>query len=372
MGRTEEGADREAERKAKFHARKWVMAEQSKPQPISDSVLDVPLEAIDVGPAASVRADLNADAVREYGEASDLPPIDVCEGGGKMYLGDGRHRLEAHRANSKKKIKARVRRYSTADEARTAALLTAFGANSTHGLPRTAADKRAAVRACLAVPEYAEQSDRRIGEMCRVGHWLVGQIRAELTAQKTLTGKAAKDAPERPKSGNPLGQQKPATDSVPTGRATTRTEKAKAEPPPVLAPEPEPEPEPPGERVKDARGRVIPVEMVSLFAAGRGHVNDCRAVLAELVEGVRAASSEPWGAGLSLVIPILEKELSKSATDISASIPYCVCPHVNVDGVHELAGKCKVCVDNCGWLTRHNYHQLSDGVKALINDMAQQ
>jgi uncharacterized ParB-like nuclease family protein len=373
MGRSEESLAAEAERKLKYNARKWAMAERAKPQMKSVTETEVPVESIDVGPAASVRAELNADAVREYGEASDLPPIDVCEGGGKWYLGDGRHRLEAKRATGKKKISAKVYRYGTAEEARTAALLLAFAANSTHGLPRTAADKRAAVRACLSVPEYADQSDRRIAEMCRVGHWMVGQVRAEMTADKELTGSAAKGSAERPKSGNPSGQQKPTMDGKPTGRATTRTEKAKVEPPPVLAPEPEPQAEPKkGERPKDARGRAVPDSMVPLFAAGRVLVNDCRAMLAEMLAGIKSAAEEPWGGGLPAIIPTLEADLSKTGTDIAASVPYCVCPHVTDAGEHQLGGNCKVCVKNRGWLTRHNYHQLSDAVKALIEEVAQQ
>ncbi len=374
MPRTETGAEREAERKARYHARKWAMSEKAKPQPTATAEMELPLDCIDTSPAAAVRAELNADAVQQYSEAESLPPIDVCEGGGKYFLGDGRHRLESKRATNTKKVTARVRRFATAEEARAAAQLTAFGANSEHGLPRTKEDKRAAIRACLAVPEYAEQSDRRIAEMCKVGHWLVGQVREELTNANKLTGKAAKGSPERKASGNPAGQ-KPAAKPE-TVRATSPAPEpksaAKPDPLPVLPPEPEEEPAPiqAGKRAKDARGRVIPEPLAELFARGKSFVNDVRATLAEVVEGVKAEANEPHGAGLGACVPTLEQDVKKIGTDIAAAVPWCVCPHVGDDGQHTYEGKCKVCIGNRGWLSRHNWHQLSDSVKQLIDDVA--
>ncbi|WP_232068395.1 hypothetical protein [Gemmata obscuriglobus] len=34
-------------------------------------------------------------------------------------------------------------------------------------------------------------------------------------------------------------------------------------------------------------------------------------------------------------------------------------------------GKCRVCINNRGWLTRHNWHQLGDPIKQLIDEHAE-
>jgi regulator of replication initiation timing len=61
------------------------------------------------------------------------------------------------------------------------AKLHAAGANGTHGLQRTNADKRHAVTMLLSDPEWVQWSDREIARACRVSHNLVADVRASLT-----------------------------------------------------------------------------------------------------------------------------------------------------------------------------------------------
>ncbi len=108
-----------------------------------------------------------------------LPPIRVLvDAEGVHRVVDGWHRLEAHRRASRLQIDAVV---EEGDER--AAILEAAGANAAHGLQRSAADKRRAVRLLLADPEWATWSDRAIGQRCRVHHSFVGSIRRELAEE---------------------------------------------------------------------------------------------------------------------------------------------------------------------------------------------
>ncbi len=60
-------------------------------------------------------------------------------------------------------------------------MLHAAGANSSHGLRRTHADKRRCVLALLADPEWAAWSDRELARRCGVHHELVGRLRREVS-----------------------------------------------------------------------------------------------------------------------------------------------------------------------------------------------
>jgi hypothetical protein len=95
------------------------------------------------------------------------------DGEGAHWLADGFHRVEGARRAGVKRIAAEVREGN-----RLAAIEYSLGANSTHGLKRTNADKRRAVATALAQPEWAHWSDRAVAEACRVGHPLVAEVRS--------------------------------------------------------------------------------------------------------------------------------------------------------------------------------------------------
>lgn len=59
------------------------------------------------------------------------------------------------------------------------ALLFACGANASHGLRRSSADKRKAVETLLADDEWKQWSDREIAKRCHVSHVSVGSWRQE-------------------------------------------------------------------------------------------------------------------------------------------------------------------------------------------------
>ncbi|MBP3954959.1 ParB/RepB/Spo0J family partition protein [Gemmata sp. G18] len=121
--------------------------------------------------------------------------------------------------------------------------------------------------------------------------------------------------------------------------------------------------------VKDAKGRTVPFKLALAFQESRAFVANLRANHTEWLEAIRRnGERNGWGAGLTPMIPNLEDDYKTFAQDVASAVPYCVCPHVNAAGEHHPGGKCKVCVANCGWLSRHNWHTLGDSVKKLIDE----
>ena len=124
---------------------------------------------------------LDPDIVAEYPErmaaGDEFPPLRVMrdDDAGVNWLVEGFHRLEAARWNGLESIDCDI---SKGD--RRAALLASAGANATHGLRRSAEDKRRAVQKLLTDPEWAKWSDRQIAVWCKVTHPFVGKVRAEL------------------------------------------------------------------------------------------------------------------------------------------------------------------------------------------------
>jgi hypothetical protein len=374
MPRSPESAAREQQRKAEYNRRKKE-GTMSKQKPARGPTVEMELRIADIDTTATqlVRAELNQEAVDRYSEVSDLlPPIDVFQGGGKWFAGDGGHRIAGRMKAGHSKIKANVTDCKTEEAAFFEARRFALGANTQHGLPRSNEDKQQSVRSALLVPEYGEQSDREVAELCHVSHQLVGDIRHDMTEKKQLTGKAAskRTTPVRDRSKKAEAESQPTSQS---GRATTSTtqETDDDQPTPPASPSAAiPMPRMKGDQLIDARGRVVPESLAPQFKLGKAFVNDFRSMLNEMMESVASATEEPWGVGYKATLQTFQNDFKKISEDVGAAIPYCCCPHVNADGVHELGGKCKVCIDNRGWLSRSNWHQQNDHIKQLIDEQA--
>jgi ParB-like chromosome segregation protein Spo0J len=157
-------------------------------------ILKIKIEEIKIEDSPQVRVSNNADALVEYAEmfkkGKKLPPVVVFGKGGTYYLADGFHRVEAAKNAGKQEIDADIRRGERKD-----ALKFALSANTEHGVRRTNADKRNAVRMALA--EFPDYSNNRIGdELCRVSDDLVAGVRREVQAEAAAeaAAKAKKDA----------------------------------------------------------------------------------------------------------------------------------------------------------------------------------
>lgn len=136
----------------------------------------IPLSQIRRDGGTQTRALLNYQTTQEYIgamlEGAIFPPIVVFYDGTDYWLADGFHRVEAARQAGITELAATVATGTQRD-----AVLHAAGANSTHGLQRTIADKRRAVELLLRDSEWGQWSDREIAKRCHVSHTFVASMR---------------------------------------------------------------------------------------------------------------------------------------------------------------------------------------------------
>jgi hypothetical protein len=135
---------------------------------------------IKVDPACQARASTNAKTVNDYVEIMEeegddnFPPVAVFHDGTDYWLSDGFHRHAAAKKARLHSLKAEVRQGSRRD-----AILHAVGANATHGLRRSNADKRRAVTILLEDDVWSTWSNREIARRCGVDEGLVRKLKDE-------------------------------------------------------------------------------------------------------------------------------------------------------------------------------------------------
>jgi len=136
------------------------------------------------------REQMSKDAVSEYAESMaagvEFPPVVLFFDGVSYWLGDGFHRVAAAVASKRETISAEVYEGGYRD-----AVLHAVGANASHGLRRTNADKRRSVSRLLDDDEWAQWSNREIARRCGVSDPFVMALRQErsLTVRGEKPGK---------------------------------------------------------------------------------------------------------------------------------------------------------------------------------------
>ena len=108
---------------------------------------------------------------------TNFPPLVVFQDESTYYLADGYHRYYAYVNTYTEKVACHVYQGTKRD-----ALLFSVGANGTHGLNMTNADKRRAVMKLIQDPEWSQWSDRDIARRCHVDHTFVGKVRKSLVS----------------------------------------------------------------------------------------------------------------------------------------------------------------------------------------------
>ncbi len=158
------------------------------------SVTMVDIKQIRINEANHPRHEIDAAAVTEYAEAmqdgAKFPPVVLFREGKQYYLGDGRHRLEAHKCLSRTTVEADVRAGGERD-----AILFAVGANKDHGIRRTNKDKRKSVEIVLSDSEWRTWSHNKIAKICNVSDGLVTSVYKEV--QEKLHLPKLEDGAER-------------------------------------------------------------------------------------------------------------------------------------------------------------------------------
>lgn len=123
------------------------------------------LDSIIVDQTIDVRAKLNSATVKQYAERLDeLPPVVLF---GKL-LADGFHRVAAAKRLGRESIKAEVKQGGRED-----AMVYAASANTTHGVPLTQKERRAAVERLL---KLTKKSQRQIAREMGMAHPTVKEI----------------------------------------------------------------------------------------------------------------------------------------------------------------------------------------------------
>lgn len=153
------------------------------------------------------RADMNQSAIEDYAQAMEagakFPPVVLFQDQDTYWLGDGFHRVAAAVKAGKKGIQADIRQGGQRQ-----ARLFALGANSTHGVRRTNADKRLAVSILLDDPEWSQWSNRQISEVVGVSHQFINNMRNERVAtvatHVTAESEEAEEIPDPPIHANDL------------------------------------------------------------------------------------------------------------------------------------------------------------------------
>jgi len=128
-------------------------------------------------PRVAIDEQVVADYAELYGAGVNLPPVTVFFDGATYWLADGFHRYWANKRIECEYVHADVRQGAQRD-----AIIHSVGANATHGLRRTNADKRKAVLTMLEDEQWSAWSNREIAKQCGVSEYMVRNTREKLTA----------------------------------------------------------------------------------------------------------------------------------------------------------------------------------------------
>ena len=136
----------------------------------------------------NTRVQLDRQAVADYGdqldEGSPLPPIDLyhdpLENPEVYWLGDGWHRLTVAAEREHETIDSNIHKGGKRE-----ALEHSIRSNWSHGVRRSHADKRNAVKLALADAVWSQWSNAQLAKFCGVGDKLVAAVRDELKPRET-------------------------------------------------------------------------------------------------------------------------------------------------------------------------------------------
>lgn len=164
----------------------------------------VKLDNIEMDTSIQCRAVIDTATVSEYAdrmmEGDKFPAVVMFEENGKLWIGDGWHRVMAARQMGAVDIAADVRQGG-----RKEALQYALGANAANGLRRSNADKRRCVEIALA--EFGGLSDNAIGKMCGVDNHTVKAARPVTLGNSQPEPRTGADGKKYPARRTPATEQ---------------------------------------------------------------------------------------------------------------------------------------------------------------------
>lgn len=178
------------------------MATERKAVRKPDRIIQITLRDIRTRDGTQSRAELNSETASQYAEAMKngavFPNMSVFYGvddrtpdDPKKYywLAAGFHRYEAFDQNG-----TRATMCDVYDGSRRDAILFSVAENHAHGLQRTNADKRHAVRLLLEDREWRKKSNNWIAEMCHVSRSVVEGVWEVMEAERQVAEEKRKEA----------------------------------------------------------------------------------------------------------------------------------------------------------------------------------
>ena len=295
-----------------------------------------------------VRAGLNEITVADYAEAlaggAKFPAVIVFHDGNRYIAADGFHRIHAAIKNGAKVIECDVRKGGKAD-----ALKFALGCNAHHGMRRTNADKRNAVR--MALEEFPRLSDVAISELCLVGRELVAEIRK---SQPVDSGRLAPpptrvglDGRERKLPPPPMLRRDTdgtnGTDATDGKRSLGRD--AQGNPRDAGATLP-----PPPSQVLDGTGWAIPTQLIPLWQR-TDEVQEMLTALSRVKGALRTAQENNDTLFAEVNYSSALSQLDQAWTDIKTAKPFAVCPTCQ----GQIPDKCTLCRGR-GLISEHRWN----------------
>lgn len=189
----------------------------------------IDIAKIKIDSKAQSRMKLCKATIDEYAEAYKegvkFPPVTLFYDGESYWLADGFHRYFGAKHAKIKQIQEDVTPGTLRD-----AILFSVGANANHGLRRSIADRRKAVRTLLDDPEWAKLSNREIAKHCNVSHPTVSAERNRGVVNLPLSD-AKKPTETSGKSGVKQEEKPVDTDDSETGEGGKFTTNEQSEEP---------------------------------------------------------------------------------------------------------------------------------------------
>jgi hypothetical protein len=297
------------------------------------------------------RAATDDKTITEYAEAyqngEKFPPAVVFHDGKTYFLADGFHRYFGAQKAGLNDLLCDVRNGTRKD-----ALWFAVGANRTHGLKRSNADKRNAAE--MALRERPDMSDRALAEHVGVGPNLVTEIRQLLVRAVEIPNPTTRTGLD--------GRERKAPPIVPKAPLSPPPIVPKTQPAPVVqvpVPEPEkPKSSPPvvkptvtidAPRVVDKSDHPIPKALLPIWE--RAH--EAQSLLTS-VSKVRCALKEAQDTKDKLFLEVnfsmALAQLDQAYANIKTALPYAVC--TVCQGTNP---DCGLCVGR-GFVSEHRWN----------------
>ncbi len=262
---------------------------------------------------------INDEAVEHYAEfMADMPPVEVVYDGKDYWLWNGFHRYHAASRAGLKVLKCEVR-----DGTKRDAKWLSFSANSTHGIPRTAKERRYIVSQILADPKWAKKSGRAIARHVGVNEKTVRNVK-----------KAG--------SGAEVPQQKQAANVVNEPAETDESYKQNHR-----APEP----------LTDKTGRAVPDQISEIFLR-RGIITKLIQKLDDIDHEIKSRLENKDDVIAWVNLPGLKSDLNNARRNLKAARPHAVCPYCGAENK-----KCRAC-KGFGFVGKLVYDQAPAEMKA--------